>query len=86
MCKCEQTTGLNIALRDAFSLTTSNSKFVVWESKNKEIFVGPEKKAQRRLKEGNIDCYFIPKQTDNVISFEIVEKPPLPELNSKKTK
>ena len=76
MCKCEQQTDFKVALRKALSESTDKLQLVVWENKDsKIIYVGTVEEAENRLKNGKIECYFIPKKGEDKINFKIVDKP-----------
>ena len=76
MCKCEQQTDFKVALRKALSESTDKLQLVVWENKDsKIIYVGTVEEAENRLKNGKIECYFIPKKGDEKVTFKIVDKP-----------
>ena len=70
MCNCEQNSKFNFKLREAKS-----KGFVVWQSANGELVNGEREKAELRLKNGTIECYFIPEISGGVLSFETVLKP-----------
>lgn len=75
MCKCTEQTGFKIALREALAVTTETLKLAVWENKeNNKIYSGSVKDAEKRLKSGKIECYFIPKMEKDKVSFKIMEK------------
>ena len=76
MCKCEQQTDFKVALRKALSESTDKLQLVVWENKeSKIIYVGAVEEAENRLKNGKIECYFIPKKGSEKVTFKIVYKP-----------
>jgi hypothetical protein len=76
MCKCQEQTDFKVALRKALSESTDKIQLVVWENKeSKIIYVGAVEEAENRLKNGKIECYFIPKKGDEKVTFKIVDKP-----------
>lgn len=76
MCKCQEQTDFKVALRKALSESTDKLQLVVWENKDsKIIYVGTVEEAENRLKNGKIECYFIPKKGEDKINFKIVDKP-----------
>lgn len=76
MCKCQEQTDFKVALRKALSESTDKIQLVVWENKeSKIIYVGAVEEAENRLKNGKIECYFIPKKGSEKVMFKIVDKP-----------
>lgn len=76
MCKCQEQTDFKVALRKALSESTDKIQLVVWENKeSKIIYVGVVEEAENRLKNGKIECYFIPKKGSEKVMFKIVDKP-----------
>ena len=76
MCKCQEQTDFKVALRKALAESTDKQQLVVWENKeSKIIYVGTVPEAETRLKNGKIECYFIPKKGSEKVTFKIVDKP-----------
>ncbi|WP_234110129.1 hypothetical protein [Chryseobacterium sp. R2A-55] len=67
MCKCEQNSQFKYKLREAYSKNQ-----VLWQDKQKEIVTGTKEQAELRLKNGTIECYFVPSLSGGAVSFETV--------------
>lgn len=74
MCKCEQNSEFNSKIREAYA-----KGLVVWQTASGELVVGTREKAEQRLKNGTIQCYFVPRIYDGKITFKTILKTEEPE-------